>query len=130
MGSFLTMDRDLQESTTNLHTVNRRTLVLASSLALLAGGIAGVDANADAPAGTPAPIGTPIAPRVPEWLTTVEDLVRIETWRASDDSNEAEVVEHIGQIKARLAQDIDAFVASNRLAKAAPIAFEWRDAEK
>ena len=60
----------------------------------------------------------------------MEDLVRIETWRAIDGSNEDQVVERLGQIKAKLAEVIDAFVASNGLATAVPEAFEWRDPDK
>jgi succinyl-diaminopimelate desuccinylase len=73
--------------------------------------------------------GTPESAETPAWLATIEDLVRIETWRAVDGSNEAQVVERLGQVKAKLAAVIDAFVASNGLATAVPEAFEWRDPE-
>ena len=121
------MDRDAQESTATRHAVNRRTLVLAPGLALLARGIAGADAGAST--ATPAPMATPATTAAPEWLATVEDLVRIETWRAVDGSNEDQVVENLGQIKATLAGVVDAFVSDNTLATAVPQAFEWRDPE-
>ncbi|HET8627154.1 MAG TPA: hypothetical protein VFL91_07035, partial [Thermomicrobiales bacterium] len=110
------LDRDVLESAAARNTVNRRTLVLAPGLALLARGIASVDARAGASTGTPAPAGTPVTTGVPEWLATIEDLVRIETWRAADGSNEDQVVARLGQIKAKLGEVVDAFVASHHLA--------------
>lgn len=121
------MDPDVQESTAARSTVNRRTLVLAPGLALLARGVTGADAGASPSTGTPEPVGTPVTTGPPEWLATVEDLVRIETWRAVDGSNEDQVVANLGQIKAKLGEVVDAFVASHDLTEAVPEAFEWRD---
>ncbi len=112
------MNRDLLESTANWHLFNRRTFVLAPGLAMLARGMMNSDAGAVESA------------EIPAWLTTVEDLVRIETWRETDNSNETDVVKNIESIKKRLAEDIDASVKSNSLTKTVPEAFEWRDAEK
>src|SRR5687767_5158095 len=117
MGSMDRMDRHLHASTAAWQTFNRRTLVLAPCLATLARGMVNAGAAAAQSIETP------------EWLATVEDLVRIETWRAVDGSNEAEVVEHIGQIHAKFAEVIDAFVTSNGITTAVPEAFEWRDTE-
>ncbi|MGH2551550.1 MAG: M20/M25/M40 family metallo-hydrolase [Thermomicrobiales bacterium] len=105
-------------STTNAHKINRRALVLAPSLAILARGLVNVDG------------GVAATTTAPDWLPTIEDLVRIETWRAIDGSNEAQVVENIGKIKTRLAEEIDAFVSSNGLAAAVPSPFEWKDTDK
>src|SRR5215203_6667971 len=102
------MDRDLQESAAAWQMFNRRTLVLAPCLAVLARGMVNTDVGAQA------------AAAAPEWLATIEDLVRIETWRAVDGSNEADVVERIGQIHAKLAEIIDDFVTSNGIKTAVP----------
>ena len=112
------MNRDLLNSTANWPQFNRRTFVLAPGLAMLARGI--VNSGA----------GAVDSPEIPAWLTTVEDLVRIETWRKTDNSNETDVVKNIESIKKRLAEDIDASVKSNSLTKTVPAAFEWRDPEK
>src|SRR5215216_4327290 len=112
------MDRDLRESAAAWQMFNRRTLVLAPCLAVLARGMVNTDVGARATAAAP------------EWLATVEDLVRIETWRVVDGSNEADVVERIGQIHAKLAEIIDDFVTSNGIKTAVPEVFEWRDPEK
>lgn len=110
---------------------------MAPGFAALASGMATIEAGAGAQTGIPvatpvASTGTPVATPVasagsPAWLATVEDLVRIETWRASDGSNEAQVVDRLGQVKARLAQEMDTFVGSNGLVAAVPTAFKWRD---
>ncbi|MEJ7901617.1 MAG: M20/M25/M40 family metallo-hydrolase, partial [Thermomicrobiales bacterium] len=131
------MDRDLKTSTATWRIVNRRTFVMAPGFAALASGMATIEAGAGAQTGTPeatpvASTGTSEATPVvsagsPAWLAMVEDLVRIETWRASDGSNEAQVVDRLGQVKARLAKEIDGFVSSNGLVAAVPTAFEWRD---
>ncbi|CAN5343495.1 hypothetical protein BH09CHL1_BH09CHL1_18970 [soil metagenome] len=121
-GSFKIMDRDLQELTANSHMLNRRTLVLASGLAMIARSPGTTDAAAATVTATPT--------AAPDWLETVEDLVRLETWRAIDGGNETQVVANLEKIKTRLTQDIDTFVASNSLAKTVPVAFEWRDPEK
>jgi len=120
------MDRDLKTSTATWRIVNRRTFVMAPGFAALASGMATIEAGAGAQTGTPE--ATPVVSAgSPAWLATVEDLVRIETWRASDGSNEAQVVDRLGQVKARLAKEIDGFVSSNGLVAAVPTAFEWRD---
>ncbi len=121
------MDRDVQESASDRHAVNRRTLVLAPGLALLARGLAGADAGAST--ATPGSVASPVATGAPEWLATVEELVRIETWRAVDGSNEDQVVANLEQVKAKLAGVLDAFVSENNLAAAVPQPFEWRDPE-
>ncbi len=119
------MDRHVQSPSSARHTVNRRALVLAPSLALLARGIG--DAGVAATTATPAPIASPAAAGAPDWIATIEDLIRIETWRAVDGSNEDQVVENLEQIKAIFAGIIDTFVASNNLTAAVPEPFEWRD---
>ena len=111
------MDREQLESTKKWGMFNRRAFVLAPGLAMLARGM--VNSGA----------GAVDAPEIPAWLTTVEDLVRIETWRETDRSNETDVVKNIESIKQRLAEDIDESVKSDSLTKAVPVAFEWRDPE-
>ncbi len=121
------MDHNAQKSTAFRHTVNRRTLVLAPGFAIVASGMAGSGAALAASTGTPAPMASPAATGTPEWLETVEDLIRIETWRAVDGSNEDQVVANIGEIKDKLAGIVDEFVSSNTITTAVPEAFEWRD---
>ena len=74
------MDRDQQESTGTQRKLDRRTFVLAPGLATLAGGLPNTGAGAAAQ--TASPEATPVVSTgAPAWLSTVEDLVRIEPGR-------------------------------------------------
>jgi len=62
----------------------------------------------------------------PPWLSQIDEIVMIETWREPDGSNENQVRENIGTIQKKFAGWINAFVKRHRIQNHIPEPFNWK----